>query len=210
MVLPICTDANLLSLVKLEILLDEEDADKAQTVQDIKALLAAVQLQTQKALMQIVFAQANQNYHFKECFEQLQQQISNLSIDLDFSQALQEQLVIPFTQAPSAKCLGISLTSFAKRVLPQLELAAISLWMDGREAINDIRLLDWRYILDESKIRPHMEKHSPVAFNVQDRTICVYLEGDCERRGLSLRFNLTQEVIDEAKEEAHDFILNQC
>ena len=71
--LPICTEQNLLSLVKLEILLDEEDADKAQTVQDIKALLAAIQLQTQKALMQIVFAQANQNYHFKECFEQLQQ-----------------------------------------------------------------------------------------------------------------------------------------
>jgi len=45
-------------------------------------------VQTQKALIQIVFAQANQNFHFKACFEQLQQQISNLTIDLDFSQAL--------------------------------------------------------------------------------------------------------------------------
>ena len=36
------------------------------------------------------------------------------------------------------------------------------------------------------------------------------VEGDCERRGLNLRFNLTPELINEAKEEAHDFILQQC
>ena len=49
-----------------------------------------------------------------------------------------------------------------------------------------------------------------MAFNVQDRTICVSIEGDCDRRGLLLKFNLTQELINEAKEEAHDFILQQC
>ena len=117
---------------------------------------------------------------------------------------------MPFTHAPSAKCLGIALTSFAKRVLPQLELTTVSLWMDGREAIHDIRLLDWRYIAEDVNNQRMTEKHLPVAFNIQDRTICVFLEGDCERRGLSLRFNLTQEVIEEAKEEAHDFILQQC
>ena len=49
-----------------------------------------------------------------------------------------------------------------------------------------------------------------VAFNIQDRTICVSIEGDCERRGLIMRFNLSPELINEAKEEAHDFILQQC
>ena len=84
-VLPVCSDKNLLALIKMEIVLSEEDPDKQATVQDVKALLAAIQLETQRALTQIVFAQANQNFHFKECFEQLQSQISNLTIDLDFS-----------------------------------------------------------------------------------------------------------------------------
>ena len=51
--------------------LNEEDTDKQSTVQDVKALVAAMQLECQKALTQIVFGQSNQNYHFKECFEQL-------------------------------------------------------------------------------------------------------------------------------------------
>ena len=95
--LPICSEKNLLALMKLEMALNEEDTDKQSTVQDVKALVAALQLERQKALSQIVFGQSNQNYHFKECFEQLQSQISNLTIDLDFSQALQEHLVLPFT-----------------------------------------------------------------------------------------------------------------
>jgi len=82
--------------------------------------------------------------------------------------------------------------------------------MDGREAIKDIRLLDWRYIMDQNSNGNYLEKHSPVAFNIQDRTICVFIEGDCERRGLSMQFSLTPEVINEAKQEAHDFILQQC
>ena len=49
-----------------------------------------------------------------------------------------------------------------------------------------------------------------MAFNIQDRTICVSIEGDSERRGLNLRFTLNQELINEAKEEAHEFILQQC
>jgi len=44
--------------------------------------------------------------------------------------------------------LGVALTGLAKKVLPQLELHAITLLMDGQEAIQDIRLLDWRYIMD--------------------------------------------------------------
>ena len=86
--------------------------------------------------------------------------------------------------------------------------------MDGREAIHDIRLLDWRYIAEDMATRQNQNntvvEHLPIAFNIQDRTICVFLEGDCERRGISLKFNLSQEVIEEAKEEAHDFILQQC
>ena len=157
-----------------------------------------------------MFAQANQNFHFKECFEQLQGQISNLTIDLDFTQAVQEHLVLPFTQAPSAKVLGLALTALAKRVLPQLELQAISLCLDGREAIRDIRLLDWRYIMEDENPGAGIDKRGPVTFNVQDRTICLSIEGDCERRGLTMRFTLTPELINEAKEEAHDFILQQC
>ena len=43
----------------------------------------------------------------------------------------------------------MALTSLAKRVLPQLELQAIALCLDGREVIRDIRLLDWRYIMED-------------------------------------------------------------
>ena len=55
-----------------------------------------------------------------------------------------------------------------------------------------------------------IDKRGPLTFNVQDRTICLSIEGDCERRGLTMRFTLTPELINEAKEEAHDFILQQC
>ena len=55
-----------------------------------------------------------------------------------------------------------------------------------------------------------MSPQGPVAFNIQDRTICVAIDGDSERRGLNVRFGLSNELINEAKEEAHDFILQQC
>ena len=63
---------------------------------------------------------------------------------------------------------------------------------------------------DETAGGSAIEKQGPVAFNIQDRTICVSIEGDCERRGLVLRFDLTPELVNEAKEQAHDFILQQC
>lgn len=98
---------------------------------------------------------------------------------------MQEHLVLPFTEAPSAKVLGIALTRLAKRVLPQLELEAIALCLDGNEVIRDIRLLDWKYIMEDEIIQGNaIENQGPVAFNIQDRTICVSIEGDCERRGL--------------------------
>ena len=42
MVLPVCSEMSLLALLKLEIELEDSDAEKAQTVQDIKALVAGV------------------------------------------------------------------------------------------------------------------------------------------------------------------------
>ena len=134
-----------------------------------------------------------------------------MTIDLDFSQALQELLVLPFTQGPSAKVLGLSLTRLAQRILPQLDLQAVALCLDGREVIPDIRLLDWRYLVEESPSANRVfKKESPVAFNVQDRSICVAIDGDSDRRGLLLRFGLSLEVINEAREETHDFIMKQC
>ena len=56
MVLPICTEHNLLALLKIEIVLSDEDADKVSTVQDVKALMAAIQSEVQKSLVQVVFA----------------------------------------------------------------------------------------------------------------------------------------------------------
>ena len=44
-VLPVRSEKNLLALLKLELALNEEDTDKQSTVQDIKALMAAVQLE---------------------------------------------------------------------------------------------------------------------------------------------------------------------
>ena len=86
----------MLALIKMEMVISDEDTDKQSTVQDVKALVATIQLEAQKSLTQIVYAQANQN--------------------------LLDNLVLPFTQAPSAKVLGLSLTRLSDKILPQLEL----------------------------------------------------------------------------------------
>ena len=44
--LPVRSEKNLLALIKAEIVLHHEDIDKVQTVQEVKALIAAVQLET--------------------------------------------------------------------------------------------------------------------------------------------------------------------
>ena len=66
--------------------------------------------------------------------------------------------MLPFTQQPSAKVLGMALTQLANRVLPQLELTTITLCLDGREAIRDIRQLDWKYIVEDDVNAPLMQK----------------------------------------------------
>ena len=86
-------------------------------------------------MTQIVYAQAHQNFQFKDCFDQLQTQISSLTIDLDFMQALQQNLVLPFTQAPSAKLLGRALTTLSNKVLPQMNVDAISLLINNQTII---------------------------------------------------------------------------
>ena len=68
-----------------------------------------------------------------------------MTIDLDFMQSMQQNLVLPFTRAPSAKLLGVALTQLASKVLPQLNLDAISLVLDGQSVIHDIRMLDWKF-----------------------------------------------------------------
>jgi len=55
----------------MEMVISDEDTDKQSTVQDVKALVATIQLEAQKSLTQIVYAQANQNLNFKECLDHL-------------------------------------------------------------------------------------------------------------------------------------------
>jgi len=43
-------------------------------------------------------------------------------------------------------------------------------------------------------------RSGPLAFNIQDRTICVSIQGDTERRGLNMRFILTKKLGKEARE----------
>ena len=61
----------MLALIKMEMVISDEDTDKQSTVQDVKALVATIQLEAQKSLTQIVYAQANQNLNFKECLDHL-------------------------------------------------------------------------------------------------------------------------------------------
>ena len=46
--LPINSDNNLLALVKIELIISEEDEDKQMTSQDIKALVSALQLEASR------------------------------------------------------------------------------------------------------------------------------------------------------------------
>ena len=87
--LPINSENQLLGLLKMELIISDEDDDKQVTSQDVKALISALQLEASRVLSQNVYTQARQNNQFKECFDQLQTQINSLTIDLDFMQALQ-------------------------------------------------------------------------------------------------------------------------
>ena len=120
--------------------------------------------------------------------------------------------MLPFTHAPSAKNLGLAVFNLSLKILPQLSMQAVALCLDGQEVIRDIRLLDYRYVSDNEEQQPfdYSRDQGPVAFNIHDRTICVFLDGDCQRRTLALRFSLGQDVIEEAKEDSHEFILQQC
>ena len=56
--LPINSDNNLLALVKIELIISEEDEDKQMTSQDIKALVSALQLEASRVLSQNVHSHA--------------------------------------------------------------------------------------------------------------------------------------------------------
>ena len=56
--LPINSDNNLLALVKIELIISEEDEDKQMTSQDIKALVSALQLEASRVLSQNVYSHA--------------------------------------------------------------------------------------------------------------------------------------------------------
>ena len=72
----------------MELAINSDDEDKHTTAEDIKALINTLQLDASRILTTIVYAQAHQNFQFKDCFDQMQTQISSLTIDLDFMQAL--------------------------------------------------------------------------------------------------------------------------
>ena len=59
MTLPINSDRHLLALVKVELIIDQNDEDKLMTSQDVKALVSALQLEASRVLTQIVYAQAH-------------------------------------------------------------------------------------------------------------------------------------------------------
>ena len=57
--LPINSDRHLLALVKVELIIDQNDEDKQMTSQDVKALVSALQLEASRVMTQIVYAQAH-------------------------------------------------------------------------------------------------------------------------------------------------------
>ena len=87
-------------------------------------------------------------------------------------QALQQNLILPFTQSPSAKLLGIALTQLAHKVLPTLRMEAVSLLVDEKVVIEDIRKLDWRY--SEELDEKHHDTE-PLVFNLTDKSIKILL-----------------------------------
>lgn len=133
--------------------------------------------------------------------------MSGLKLDLDFMHALQQNLILPFTVAPSTKLLGQALTALAGKMLPQMRVEAISLLIDGYPAVEDIRLFDWRVLTGESG---RTVKSTPARFNIEDKIINLHLEGDSERRGLLIKLSLSLELIEEIKETTTDIVMHHC
>lgn len=151
--------------------LNSEDLDKQSTMTDIKALLNTVAIEGSKVLTEIVYAQSHQSFQFKECLEHLQTQVSSLTMNIDFMQALQYNLIIPFTESPSAKLLGNALTQLAAKILPTLETEAVSLVVDGKIVVDDLRSLEWTNIEDG------FEVEQALTFNLVEKTISILIEG---------------------------------
>ena len=94
-------------------------------------------------------------------------------------------------------------------MLPQLSLDGIGLVIDGHVVISDIRLLDWKYQYNQQLDNRFLEDTSKpvVAFNIHEKTICLNILGDNERRSLLLRLTMTPAAINEAKEDTYNFIV---
>ena len=91
-------------------------------------------------ILEQTLEEAKQNRHFGECFNQLKRQNQSLTLDIDFMQAVQQQLVIPFTKTPCLRTLGVSITELALKVLPlEVYVNCIQLIKESRIISQDIR-----------------------------------------------------------------------
>lgn len=88
--------------------------------------------------------QASQQQQFRESFVELRNKISSLQVDIDFIQAVQEGLILPFTKSPSLKVLGNALYTLTQRAIPLVQVDCIQLLVEDQIVNADIRLMEFQ------------------------------------------------------------------
>ena len=54
------------------------------------------------------------------------------------------------------------------------------------------------------------DQPKPVSFNISEKTICMSIPAASDARGLLLRLSMSQELINDMREESYEFIVQQC
>ena len=92
-------DTSLLAFAKFKLETQQEDvADLKFYIQNFSTEITL--------LLSECWRQAKRIGHFNHCICQLKNQISNLTVDIDFVHAVQSSLVTPFTKKQSLQVLG--------------------------------------------------------------------------------------------------------
>ena len=124
----------------------------------------------------------------------MKDKISSLQVDIDFIQAVQETLILPFTKSPSLKVLGQALYSLTQRAIPIVQVDRIALLVDDQIVNADIRLMQF-------ELGPRVSVTHSVS--VSQDTISILLPAN----GRSI---LVKVIFNENEEGVGDLVAQNC
>ena len=110
-------------------------------------------------LLEKAIGDQQQQIQYKKSFIEMKDKIQGLSLDIEFMQAVQEQLILPFTVNPSLKTLGHSLTQLTFKTMPMAHVQSIELYYNSQLISEDIRQL---VFVQNGPVLTNFEQSSPV------------------------------------------------